>query len=113
MRIESYEFGRIVIDGREYRNDVIIFEDHVKGDWWRREGHRLQIEDLDEIVEKNPELLIVGTGYSGLMVVPKNVEDYLNSLGIELKAMDTRKAVDLYNKVSGEKRVIAALHLTC
>ncbi len=113
MRIESYEFGRIVIDGREYRNDVIIFEDHVKGDWWRREGHRLQIEDLDEIVEKKPELLIVGTGYSGLMVVPKNVEDYLNSLEIELKAMDTRKAVDLYNKVSGEKRVIAALHLTC
>lgn len=113
MKIKSYEFGRILIDEKEYRNDVIIFEDYVKGDWWRKDGHRLQVDDLKEIVKRTPELLIVGTGYSGIMVVPKDIEDYLNSLGIELKVMNTRKAVDLYNKISGEKKVVAALHLTC
>jgi hypothetical protein len=32
-KIDSYEFGRIVIDGREYRADVIILPERVVADW--------------------------------------------------------------------------------
>ena len=42
--IESYRFGKIVINGKSYSSDVIIIGDHVKANWWRREGHRLHIE---------------------------------------------------------------------
>jgi hypothetical protein len=40
-KIESYRFGEIVIDGRRYSNDVIIYPDRVDGKWWREEGHSL------------------------------------------------------------------------
>ena len=35
--IESYDFGRIVIDGRKFASDVIIFLDRVDGNWWRKD----------------------------------------------------------------------------
>jgi len=34
--IESYDFGRIVVDGRKFGRDVIIFADRIDGNWWRR-----------------------------------------------------------------------------
>jgi hypothetical protein len=33
-KIESYHFGEIVIDGRRYSSDVIIYPDRVEGQWW-------------------------------------------------------------------------------
>ncbi|MDI6819314.1 MAG: MTH938/NDUFAF3 family protein [Candidatus Hodarchaeaceae archaeon] len=111
--IESYDFGRIVVDGRVYTSDVIIFPNRIRSDWWRREGHRLYIDDLEDVVRERPEVLVVGTGYSGLMEVPKETAEYIRSKGIELVAENTQKAVEVFNELSKSKRVIAALHLTC
>jgi len=111
--IDSYDFGRIVINGRTYTSDVIIFPNRVKDEWWRREGHRLHIEDIEEVIEERPEVLVVGRGYSGLMEVPKEIADYLRSRRIELIAEDTKKASEIYNKLSKSKKIVAALHLTC
>ena len=46
MNIEDYRFGRVVIDGRAYTSDVIVFPDRVKDNWWRNEGHELCPADL-------------------------------------------------------------------
>jgi hypothetical protein len=76
MMIDSYDFGRITINGRSYDQDLIIFPDKIKAGWWRKEGHRLQMEDLDDVLESEPEVLIVGTGYYGEMthqLKPKNM----------------------------------------
>jgi len=111
--IDSYDFGQIIIDGRRYTTDIIVFPDRVRGGWWRREGHRLHVEDLEEIIQEKPEVLIVGTGYSGLMRVPTSVGDYLKDKGIELIAQSTTEACKTYNRLAQSKRVVAALHLTC
>ncbi|MDI6798388.1 MAG: MTH938/NDUFAF3 family protein [Candidatus Aenigmarchaeota archaeon] len=110
--IESYEFGRIVINGKEYTNDVIIFPNRVIN-WWRKEGHKLQVEDIEEITKVKPKILIVGTGYSGMMEIVQEVREYLNSNKVELKADITEKACEMYNKFFKTKKVVAALHLTC
>jgi len=78
--IESYDFGRIVVNGRKFTSDVIIFPDRINGNWWRREGDILSIDDVKKIVEGKPEVLIVGTGNSGLMKIPPQTERYLKSL---------------------------------
>jgi len=111
--IESYDFGRIVINGKKFGSDVIIFADRIDGNWWRREGHTLSVDDLKEIVEAKPEVLVVGTGYSGLMKIHPETERYLKSLGIELIAAKTEKACKIYNDLSKSRGVVAALHLTC
>lgn len=111
--IESYDFGRIIIDGRKFGSDVVIFPDRIDGNWWRKEGHTLSVDDVKEIVEAKPEVLVVGTGYSGLMKIHRETEQYLRSSGIELIAAKTDKACKTYNDLFKSRRVVAALHLTC
>ena len=59
-KIDSYRFGEIVIDGRRHSKDVIIYPDRVRGHWWRKEGHFLALEDLAEVLQAPPEVLVVG-----------------------------------------------------
>ncbi len=113
MRIESYDFGKIQIEGEVYRSDVIVLPGSVKSGWWRKEGHRLDLLDLDEVLEVDPEVLIVGTGYHGRMVVPDHLVRELEKRGIELLSFDTGAAVESFNELSLTKRAVAALHLTC
>ncbi len=111
--IDSYGFGRIVIDGRRYASDVIIFPDRVEDRWWRKEGHQLSVEDIEEVLRERPEVLVVGTGYSGLMRILSETRERLASEGIQLIAENTQKACKTYNRLHKSKRVVAALHLTC
>jgi hypothetical protein len=50
-RIDHYEFGRIVIDGREETRDLIILPDRMVLNWWRQEGHALVVDDLGEVLD--------------------------------------------------------------
>ena len=112
--IDSYGFGHITINGKRYTNDVIVFPDRVEDKWWRKEGHRLQIEDIEAVVKEKPEVLVVGTGYYGLMKVSAETVEFLKSKGVKLIAQKTRDACTMYNRlVESRKKVIAALHLTC
>lgn len=113
MNIEHYSFGKIIIDGKTYTSDVIIYPEKVDSSWWRKQGHSLHIDDLKDVIAEKPELLIVGTGNSGMMVVPEETVSNLKSKGIEVNIARTDEAVKLFNKFQKEKRTIAALHLTC
>ena len=112
--IDSYDFGKIVIDGKEYREDVIIWPDHVDCPWWREEGHNLALKDISEVIKAKPEVLIVGTGYSGLVKVSEKVKENIEAQGIKVVTEHSKKACELYNKLTfAKKKVMACLHLTC
>lgn len=113
MHIDHYSFGNITIDGKSYSSDVIIFPDHVQSSWWRVEGHLLQPADLKDVAAVRGSIVIVGTGYHGVMKVPAKTLEYLRAKGIKAYIEKTRSAVERYNKMSSGKTVIAALHLTC
>lgn len=114
--IDSYDFGVIIINGKRYTSDVIIFPERVIDGWWRREGHRLHVEDLAEILnhEPKPGVLVVGTGYYGIVEISSEVENTLKSYGIELVAQSTRKAWQTFNTLlNSNMKVAGAFHLTC
>ena len=114
MRIDDYDFGKIDIEGKHYTSDVIISPETVKDAWWRKTGHRLHVEDLDDVVRANPDVLVVGTGYYGRMVVPDETKVYLQTKGIEVRVMRTSEAVEEFNRLQQNyARIVAALHLTC
>jgi hypothetical protein len=54
--IDSYSFGQIAINGQKYTSDVIVFPDRVQGDWWRDEGHELNLKDITGIINVNPDI---------------------------------------------------------
>lgn len=114
MHIDDYRSGSITIDGREFIQDVIIFPDHVQASWWRREGHYLHIEDLQEVLKSPPATLIIGRGFSGAMTVPGELVAELEAQGITVHVEKSREAVELYNSLApAAPNLVAALHLTC
>jgi len=114
MRIESYQFGKIVIDVVEYCSDVIVAGGAVIADWRRKQGHMLHASDLKKVIEAKPTFLVVGSGASGLMQVADDTWQVLKENHIEPELLDTYKAVVQFNRLCGAgKNVAAALHLTC
>jgi len=111
--IDSYQFGLIVINGKKYTSDVIIFPDRVRDNWWRKTGHQLCLDDIAEVLTENPEVLVVGTGASDLMKVLPEVRQVVEAQGIELIVEATDKACHTYNQLCRSRRAVAALHLTC
>lgn len=113
MKIDSYDFGRIVVDGVSYTSDVIIAAGKVNSSWWRKNGHLLVPADIESVLGKKPDLLIIGTGHSGVMKVPPETQEFLGERGIEFVIQRTEEACKTFNKNVGVKNVVAALHLTC
>ena len=107
--IDSYHFGRITIDGQTYRSDVIIYRDRVDSNWWRKEGHRLQLADIQPILDARPRWLLVGTGAYGPMKVTPEVVDAVEAAGIRLVCERTKRACERYNELREQSEdVIAA-----
>ncbi|MCS7214915.1 MAG: Mth938-like domain-containing protein [Thermodesulfovibrio sp.] len=114
MKITHYSFGKMVVDGNEYTKDLIVFPDSVSPSWWRKEGHSLCMEDLEDVFKREINVLVVGTGAYGRMIVNEKLIQDLKNKGIETYVSETDKAVLLFNKFSEEgKKVAGAFHLTC
>ncbi|MDD5084700.1 MAG: Mth938-like domain-containing protein [Candidatus Omnitrophica bacterium] len=113
MVIDDYRFGCVVIDGKSYKEDLVILPDGVFSAWRRMSGHSLNPEDLDIVIQARPEVFIIGRGEMSFLRVPTKTAEFLKSHGIELIAEDTRRACELYNELSKAKRVACGLHLTC
>jgi hypothetical protein len=112
--IQDYSFGSILIDGKRYTADVVIYPNRIES-WWRKKGHLLQAVDVWPILSRNPDILIVGTGHSGVMRIAPDAEKMCKESGSRLIAETTVNAWKLYNELcAGEEgTIIAALHLTC
>ncbi len=113
--IEAYTFGRIRIAGREYGSDLLIFPDgSVRDRWWRASGHRLVLADLEELLAARPQVVVCGTGASGMMRPAQGLAASLAARGISLLPHPTAEAVAVFNRLLAEGRwPVDCLHLTC
>ena len=120
-RIEEYKFGSITIDGKIYEYDVEVRWAGEVLKWWRGESHVIDVEDVKRAIEQNPELIIIGTGESGLVKATDKAKEEILSRGIGLIVDKTEEAVKTFNIQKGEseeeegkqKKVIGLFHLTC
>ncbi len=114
LTLSDYSFGCGVAGETRYTSDLIVFEDEMHAPWVRQAGHSLATEDLQWVLARKPEVIIVGTGAYGVLTVPQKLIDELSAQGIKLAALRTAAAVEEYNERAQEgERVAACLHLTC
>ncbi len=112
--IDGYRFGSMTVDGNSYNSDLKIINGRVAPGWWRRRGHEVSAEDVDDVLAAQPEILVVGCGMPGQMRVLPALAKMLSECGIRLIQRPTDEAVRIFNELSGEgKRVAGAFHLTC
>ncbi len=103
----------MVVDGIIYTKDLKIFPERIISDWWRKEGHLLECEDMEDAFNFGPEVIVVGTGMMGAMRISKRVKERVKENSIELFAERTGKAVEIFNKISVVKKTVGLFHLTC
>ena len=80
----------------------------IEHHWWDPERLVWPVKSKEK-----PELIIAGTGASGIMKPDQSLEEELNSRSIEFLALPTGDAAEMYNSIYKERRVGACLHLTC
>jgi hypothetical protein len=112
VRLDGYRFGRVLVDGEEHTKDVIVLPNRVVGEWWRRDGHSLVLEDLEDVLDELPERLILGTGAYGRLRPDPDALEQLRSRQIEVESLPTPDAVERFGELD-PARTAAALHLTC
>ncbi len=111
--IDSYSFGLMQVKGQTYTSDLIIFPERIDAAWWRRAGHQLSLDDMKDVLPEKPEVLVIGTGFMGLMKVDDEVKLRMESEKIMLIVEKTKKAVKTFNTVCRTKKTIGVFHLTC
>jgi hypothetical protein len=112
--IDEYTGGRMKIGGKEYAKDLKLMGDRIIPNWWRERDHRLTRQDIEDILEWEPDVLVAGQGYAGNMHIDESLRSFLSARGIELVARETGEAVNVYNDLySKGKKVAGVFHLTC
>jgi len=119
--IEEYHFGSITIDGKTYNHDIEVRWTSKVLEWWRAESHLIDIEDVKRATEQNPDLIVIGTGESGVAKVTEDAQKFIKEKRIELIIDKTGEATRTFNIIKEEsegeegeqKKVIGLFHLTC
>ena len=117
-RVDSFQFGSIVINGRKYGRDVLLFPDGTvrerKGGFWKFGSHAINRADIEELVTAKPEVLVVGTGTNGRARVTPEAEACAREANIGFTSAPSSEAVRQLNQLIDEGRRVSALtHITC
>ena len=111
--IDDHKFGSFVVDGRMYLGDIKIVNNRVRH-WEDRRKHIITLENIKDLLESNPEMIIIGTGNSGLLKIHENVKEIIMGRRIKLFIDKNLSAIKKYNETISENRKGAALfHATC
>ena len=111
--IDKYEFGLISIDAHEYNHDVWIGIQEVS-EWFRPDAHYVDLENIEGILDENPQFVLIGTGESGLVKVSADAKNFFLDHKVPVIIKETNQAAIEYNTLKKQgKRVIALMHLTC
>ena len=112
VRIGSTYFGSIVIDGKKYDGDMVICWDGELRE--RQSSHVFSKEELRELLLKDPEAIIIGTGTAGLLKIDPSIEVAAKMEGVSIHKHKSVKAIQEFNKLSRKnKKAIAIIHVTC
>ena len=117
-KVDSFSFGSIVIDGKKYGRDVLVFPDGTvrqrKGGFWKFGSHAIKRDEIDQLVKADPEEIVVGTGTSAKARLTPDTESWANEAKLNLVVLASQEAIERLNRLVEEgKRVAALIYITC
>jgi hypothetical protein len=117
-KIHSFNFGFIVVDGKQYVCDVLILPDGTvrerEASKARLGSHTITWSDVARIANERPEFIVIGTGTSALAKLSEDAGINLRQANLNLVVLPSPQAVEKFNQLTDEgKRVAALIHITC
>jgi hypothetical protein len=117
-RIDELTFGSLVVEGKKYRRDILVFADGTvrkrKGGFLMFGSHGIKRRELEELSQGQPEMIIVGTGTDGAAHIAPEAESWAKANNVGLLVQPSYDAVARINESAEQKKKVAALiHVTC
>ncbi len=117
LKITKLSWGKIEIDGNRVFKDVKLFPSGCREWNWRETGTEhspgIQYSDVQELLDNGAKTVILSIGVLGRLKVQKVLIDKLETEGVVVNILKTKKAVKLYNELSKSEKVGALIHTTC
>ena len=110
LTIRQVEPGAVRIGDETVTESVLIFRDEIQRDVSLGEVAALREQDLDELLQKGPEIVILGTGWKTERP-PRDLVFAMARRGIGFESMDTPAACRTFNILLSEGRDAAAILL--
>lgn len=112
VRIKADVFGEVEIDGEIFYSDMVIWWDGKKD--FREKEHTINYNEFLKLMQRKPEIIVVGVGHSGGIKILPEVEQGAEDRGVEIFTEVSPKAAEMFNAfVADKKKVVAIIHTTC
>ena len=117
-RFESLVWGKAVIDGKTYNYDIAILPDgriEPRTTPYETLGsHTFTRDEIERLINAGAEVIVVGTGTSGMAKLSPEAQRLASERGVELVVQTSPLAINTYNWYAAQGRRVAALiHVTC
>ncbi len=117
-KIDSFNFGFIVVDEKQYSRDIVILPDGTVKDRdpgrGRLGSHTIARSEVEALARTQPEVILIGTGVQNMARLARDAEFYLTEPDLNLTLMPSDEVVKKFNKLVEEGEKVAALiHVTC
>jgi hypothetical protein len=117
-KIDSFNFGFIVVDDKQYAYDVVILPDGTvkernsgKG---RLGSHSIARSEIEALTKVQPDVILIGTGVHGMARLARDAEHYLMEPELNVTMLPSPQIVRKFNQSIDEGEKVAALiHVTC
>ncbi|XP_041029981.1 mth938 domain-containing protein-like [Carcharodon carcharias] len=117
--IASLRWGEMKVEGSDtlYKDCKVWPGGNRMWDWRETGTHHtpgIQPADINEIVNKGVQTLVIGRGMDEALQVPEETLSFIRSKGIVAVVLQTEKAVHQYNKLVKEGVAVGGIfHSTC
>ena len=117
-KIDGTSFGSITVDGKTFKNDIII---RIDGQVLKRNknlskaiygtSHIISLDEAQDLWEEGAENLIIGAGVFGKCRTSEDADSFFEQKGCKVVYHRNPKAVKAWN-MAGDT-TIGLFHITC
>lgn len=107
LLVRAYDERSITVDGQRYHRSLILMPQRIIPDWRPQLLAELVEQDLRQVLEMGPEMMLLGTGRRLQFPHPR-LSALVQANAVGLEVMDTAAACRTYNILASEGRRVAA-----
>ncbi|HEX7476004.1 MAG TPA: MTH938/NDUFAF3 family protein [Dehalococcoidales bacterium] len=117
-KIDSFNFGFIVVDEKQYAYDVVILPDGTVKERTPGKGrlgsHTVARGEVEALIREQPDEILIGTGVDGMCRLARDAEVYMFEPNVNMTMLPSPQIVRKYNqRVEDGEKVAALIHVTC
>jgi hypothetical protein len=117
-RIDSFNFGFIVVDDKQYDHDVIILPDGTVKERSSGKGrlgsHTISRLEMETLVKDVPDVILIGTGFQGMARLAHDAEFFKKEPNLDITMEPSPEVVKKFNRhIADGEKVAALIHVTC